>query len=157
MDLLDAGINIVQLTPETVFRHEKSDMFDIMRAVMELSRGHGESARKSERNGAAWREKLTAARENGELLTGRLPGWREVEEGKPVLIPHRAAVVKEIFRMAATGHGVAMIVKKLTRDKVPAWGRSGVWSRAYVGLILKDRRAVGEHQPKGKGRKPDGE
>src|SRR5262249_34435977 len=25
MDILDAGINIVQLQPETVFRHEKSD------------------------------------------------------------------------------------------------------------------------------------
>src|SRR5262245_42023618 len=32
LDILDAGINIVQLNPETVFRHEKSDMFDIMRA-----------------------------------------------------------------------------------------------------------------------------
>src|SRR4029077_238245 len=48
MDILDAGVNIVQLSPETIFRHEKSDMFDIMRAIMELSRGHGESAIKSE-------------------------------------------------------------------------------------------------------------
>ena len=57
MDLLDAGVNIVQLHPETIFKHEQSDMFDIMRAVMELSRGHGESAIKSERVGAAWRKK----------------------------------------------------------------------------------------------------
>src|SRR5262249_44049183 len=54
MDILDAGINIVQLQPETVFRHEKSDMMDIMRAIIELSRGHSESVRKSERVSAAW-------------------------------------------------------------------------------------------------------
>src|SRR5712691_3139965 len=51
MDILDAGVSIVQLTPETVFRYEKSDLTDIIRAIIELSRGHSESARKSERNG----------------------------------------------------------------------------------------------------------
>ena len=61
MDLLDAGVNIVQLSPETIFRHEKSDMFDIMRAIMELSRGHGENAIKSERVGAAWAKKKKGA------------------------------------------------------------------------------------------------
>ena len=62
MDILDQGVNIVQLHPETIFRHEKSDMMDIMRAIIELSRGHGESARKSERNGAAWAERRRKAR-----------------------------------------------------------------------------------------------
>src|SRR5262249_46671327 len=54
MDILDAGINIVQLHPETVFRHEKSDLMDVMRAVIELARGHSESARKAERQSAVW-------------------------------------------------------------------------------------------------------
>src|SRR5262245_41403307 len=58
MDILDAGVNIVQLQPETVFRHERSDMLDIIRAIIELSRGHGESARKAERNGESWQEKI---------------------------------------------------------------------------------------------------
>src|SRR5713101_2202708 len=35
LDILDQGINIVQLHPETVFRHEKSDMVDVMRAIIE--------------------------------------------------------------------------------------------------------------------------
>src|SRR5262249_2209197 len=33
MDILDRKIHIVQLKPETVFRHDKSDMVDIMRAI----------------------------------------------------------------------------------------------------------------------------
>ena len=59
----DAGVHIVQLHPEAVFRHERSEMTDIIRAIIELSRGHSESARKSERNGAAWEGKRQAARQ----------------------------------------------------------------------------------------------
>jgi DNA invertase Pin-like site-specific DNA recombinase len=169
MDLLDAGVNIVQLTPETIFRHEKSDMFDIMRAVMELARGHGESARKSERNGASWQNKVALARKKQEqpprkkdgritrAITGQLPAWVEDQGGKLVLIPERAAVVKTIFHLAAIGYGLASIVAWLTKNGVPAWGPSGVWVRVYVGKILKDRRAVGEHQPRGQGGQPDGD
>ena len=43
LDILDLQINIVQLEPETIFRHDKIDMLDIMRALLELSRGHRES------------------------------------------------------------------------------------------------------------------
>ena len=53
MDIFDRQIHIVQLSPETVFRHERSDMSDIIREIMELSRGHSESRMKSERVGAA--------------------------------------------------------------------------------------------------------
>src|SRR5262245_58814749 len=49
LDILDAGVNIVQLHPETIFRHDRSDMIDIMRAIIELSRGHSESRMKSVR------------------------------------------------------------------------------------------------------------
>jgi hypothetical protein len=36
-------------------------------------------------------------------------------------------------------------------------GRSGDWSGKYIGLLLRDRRAVGEYQPRRKrDRRPDG-
>jgi hypothetical protein len=157
MDILDQGVNIVQLHPETIFRHEKSDMVDIMRTIIELSRGHGESARKSERNGAAWAERRRKAREEGAILTRRLPAWIEERSGKGVLIPERAATIKRIFALAAGGYGCAGIVKKLTDDKVPSFGPSGHWTRTYVAVILKDRRALGELQPRLHAGKPDGE
>jgi DNA invertase Pin-like site-specific DNA recombinase len=99
LDILDAGVNIVQLKPETVFRHERSDMFDVMRAIMELSRGHGESARKSERNGDAWKAKVQAAREGKkqpprrkdgritQAVTDQLPAWIQERDGDLRLIP----------------------------------------------------------------------
>jgi DNA invertase Pin-like site-specific DNA recombinase len=168
MDILDAGVNIVQLYPETVFRHDKSDMVDIMRAIIELSRGHSESAIKSERLSSAWEEKRKEGRENGKLLTRRLPAWIEERGGKLYLIPQRAAVVKRIFHLAAAGYGHVLIVKKLEQDGVPPFGQvviragrkrsafSGRWTRSYIALLLRDRRAMGELQPRLQDGTPDG-
>jgi DNA invertase Pin-like site-specific DNA recombinase len=158
MDILDAGINIVQLTPETVFRHEKSDMIDVMRAIIELSRGHSESAIKSERLARAWQERKRKGREEGEIVTNRLPAWIEERDGKLRLIPERAAVVKRVFTLAANGYGHGRIARLLATEGVPCFGRSGQWCRAYIAcLISRDRRAVGEYQPRFKNGKPDGE
>jgi DNA invertase Pin-like site-specific DNA recombinase len=134
LDILDAGVSIVQLHPETIFRHEKSDMVDIMRAIIELSRGHSESRMKSVRSLANWERLLDRARK-GEMMPPRrkdgkvekvmtkaLPGWVTIEDGLPMLIPERAVVVKRIFEMARAGYGGSSIVKKLNAEKVPAFG-----------------------------------
>jgi DNA invertase Pin-like site-specific DNA recombinase len=166
--ILMAGIRVVQLSPSELILTDKSPGWDIMRAVMELSRGHGESAIKSDRIGKAWRQKKKLARENGTLLTRRLPAWVEVRDGKLRLIPERAAVVRLIFELAIAGYGLASIVTKLTADGVPSFGSDKVkpgntrpahtakWNRQYLSSILKDRRALGEHQPCNRDGTPDG-
>jgi DNA invertase Pin-like site-specific DNA recombinase len=168
LNLIEAGVRVVQLKPVEQVYDEDVEPMALMMAIMELSRGHGESARKSDTNGAKWQEKLACAREGKDqpprrrdgrvtkAITSRLPAWVHEVEGQLALIPERAAVVKRIFRLAGSGYGLASIVGKLTGEKVPCFGRSGVWVRAYLAKILKDRRALGEHQPRGKGRKPDG-
>jgi DNA invertase Pin-like site-specific DNA recombinase len=153
MDILDAGINIVQLTPETVFRHEKSDMVDIMRAVLELSRGHGESARKSERIGAVWGAKKRAARDGKKPITRSCPAWLKVEGGKFVAIEARVNAIRLVYELAVAGHGIGAIVRKLNRDRVapigPARnGRKGHWARVSVGRLLATRAVLGEYQPR---------
>src|SRR5262249_4209314 len=139
MDILDAGVNIVQLEPETIFRHEKSDMFDIMRAIMELSRAHNESVVKSGRIGAMWEQKRKAAR-RGEVITHRLPAWVQERGGKLHLIPAAAAAVKRIFALATAGYGHKATVKRLLKDGVPPFGHTGRWASSYVAKILNDRR-----------------
>lgn len=178
--ILLAGVRVVQLSPYEMILTEKSNGWELMRAVMELSRGHGESAIKSERVGAAWQEKKACAREgrpqpsrkehrvNGmTLLTHCLPAWIEERGGKLHLVLAKAAVVKRIYEMAANGYGRKLITRALIRDKVPPicqGGRKGKckqqvpadeldpmhWSASYVATILSDRRAVGEYQPKRK-------
>jgi hypothetical protein len=121
-------------------------------AIMELARGHSESAMKSERNGKAWAERKRRARAGG-ILTRRLPAWIEERGGKLVTIPERAAGVKRIFALATAGYGAAGIVRRLTQEGVTPFGSSGHWTRTYVALILTDRRVLGELQPR---RHPDG-
>jgi DNA invertase Pin-like site-specific DNA recombinase len=159
MDILDAGINIVQLKPETIFRHEKSDMFDIMRAIMELSRGHGESLRKSTTMGPVWAKKKQQAGEK--VVTNRLPLWVQRGEDGLEEVPERGAVIREMFRLAASGYGITSIIRHLTESKTPTFNDTGRWTRAYVYKILTDKRVVGEYQPykgrRGPSRKTDGD
>jgi hypothetical protein len=87
-----------------------------------------------------------------------LPGWIQEAGGKLRLIPERATAVRRIFQLAASGHGVPSIVKTLIAEGVPPFGKhvirenrirsaySGKWTRAYVQLILSDKRALGELQ-----------
>jgi DNA invertase Pin-like site-specific DNA recombinase len=122
--ILMASVKVVQLSPYEMELTEKSDGWTIMRAVMELSRGHGESRIKSERVAQAKARRREAARAGAVALSGRLPGWiRLGADGKPELIPERAAVVKRIFEMAGRGgHGICSIVARLTRDGTPTFG-----------------------------------
>jgi DNA invertase Pin-like site-specific DNA recombinase len=56
LELLDEHrIHVVTTDPERVFRHDSTDMIDLIIAVVELARGHGESQRKSDLVGTAWR------------------------------------------------------------------------------------------------------
>jgi DNA invertase Pin-like site-specific DNA recombinase len=153
LNLIDAGVRVVQLKPAVTVFDDDVDPYLLMMAIMELSRGHSESAMKSERNGKAWAERKRKAREGG-VLTRRLPAWVEERGGKLVPVPGRAAVVKRIFALAAAGYGSAGIVRKLTGEGVAPFGASDHWTRTYVSMILGDRRALGELQPR---RHPDGE
>jgi DNA invertase Pin-like site-specific DNA recombinase len=156
LNLLQAGIRIVQLKPVEMVFDDKSDTMPVMMAMMELSRGHGESAIKSERVGAAWQERRRAMRENGDVLTRRIPAWIEEKGGKLVLIPERAAAIQRIHQLTAEGYGQTAILRKFIREKVKSFGPSGRWVRSYIALLLTDRRVLGEFQPHCRG-EADGE
>ncbi len=157
LNLLQQGIRVVQLRPAKVIYDSKSDTTPIILMLVELSRGHSESKVKSERVGAAWAQRRKKARAKTDLMTRKLPGW--IKEGGDwiVVIPERAEVVQRIFSLSGAGYGVYSIRRALTDDGIPAFGASGHWNVAYIDLILKDRRALGEYQPRLRGGKPDGD
>jgi DNA invertase Pin-like site-specific DNA recombinase len=159
LGLIEAGVRIVQLSPTEITYDEKSDEMQLMLAIVELSRGHRESRRKSDLSAPAWRKKKESARTGG-IVTDRLPAWVTIKSGKLALIPDRAAAVRLIFQLAKSGYGCPSIASKLNRDGVPAIGKIGKWTKAYIQRIVRDRRAIGEYQPRtgrGRNRRPDGE
>jgi DNA invertase Pin-like site-specific DNA recombinase len=164
LDLIKAGVRVVQLQPvETVFERGCNPML-LMMAIVELSRGHSESVMKSERQLDAWKGMREAARGLVPFHSGkRCPAWLRVEGGKLVPIPERAAAVKRVFHLAAAGYGQYATVRKLNAEGVPpivdpvyrldddgqetAVLAKGVrWTRSYVALLLRDRRVLGECQ-----------
>src|SRR5262245_22605265 len=102
--ILDCGISIVTTCPERVFRHDSEDMTDVIIAVVELSRGHGESKRKSEMIGKVWKEfrkDPTKGTAKGKRTPGRLPAWITVDaSGVMKLIPERAAALARMYELA---------------------------------------------------------
>jgi DNA invertase Pin-like site-specific DNA recombinase len=165
--ILLAGIRVVQLKPYELELTEDSDLFSLFRGQMEQGRGHSESEMKSGRVSEAWGGRREAARgESRQPLSAKCPAWLRVvgqrREGKHVRggsyeeIPERVAVVRRAFDMAAAGYGLFFIVKALTAEKVPTWGRGESWSKAYLHKILTGKAVLGFHQPIKNG-EPDGE
>jgi DNA invertase Pin-like site-specific DNA recombinase len=154
LDLIQHGVRVVQLLPvETIF-DAKSNPMHLMMAIMELSRGHSESAMKSERVGRAWQEKKRRAAEDLEPLTARIPSWLRLTDGEWEVDHDASEIIRRIYRLAIAGYGIGSIVKKLNAEQIPVIGGGEHWAHSSVGKILANRAVVGEYQPhKGRGRK----
>jgi DNA invertase Pin-like site-specific DNA recombinase len=153
--LVNSGIAVATINPSEMVYERGSNLTGLILATVEFGRAHSESKSKGERISSVWASKRKQARETGKIMTHHLPGWLEVRAGKIVFRPQRAALVKRIFELADSGYGFSLIVKKLTHDEVPTWGRGRVWSKAYIRKILTSRTVLGECLPKSKN-EPDG-
>lgn len=153
LNLIQAGIRIVQLLPVEMVYDENANPMHLMMMIMELSRGHSESMMKSERVGGAWQDKKKRAAETGEPVTARTPSWLRLVDGEWEVDERAADVVRRIYRLAIDGHGLGIITQKLNAEHVSVIGRGAYWARSYVAKILANRAVIGEYQPhKGRGR-----
>jgi DNA invertase Pin-like site-specific DNA recombinase len=120
--ILKAGVNIVTLGNGRVYGPEavKGLMKGALELQVYLEQAQQYSDNLSARARSAHEGKRKKARDGKGTLSAKPPGWLRIgADGKPELIPERAAVVRRIFDLCRAGHGVAGIVKRLTADKVP--------------------------------------
>jgi hypothetical protein len=127
--ILVKGVKVVQLAPYELELSENSDMFAVFRAVLELSRGHGESERKHQTVSASFANNRLAAARKAETYQGALPKWlRREGRGKGAkyrrvaLVEDRAAVVRQIYRWAIDGWGFTRIARRLNAEGVQPFG-----------------------------------
>jgi DNA invertase Pin-like site-specific DNA recombinase len=169
LSILEQGVNIVTTGNGRVFRHDSDDMTDVIIAVVELARGHGESKRKSGLCGAAWGAKKAAARADGTPPTRMCPAWLEVVGVKRVrrgagwrldftdaeyrVREDAARTVRTMFEWCAAGLGTFGILQRLLREGVPPIGRTGKWERSYIRKTLTNPAAMGTYQPQNGSRK----
>lgn len=166
LNITQAGVWVVQLEPELLL-HKKSDVFVLMRAIFELSRGHNESKMKSFRGKEGKRKKRQKAIENKTAFSGMCPHWLTVEDEKYVPVPENAALVKRCFKEILNGVGVGALCRKLNNEKIRPFGRARRkkdahkphrWQKSSLGRMLRNRAVIGEYQAtEGRKLKPVGE
>jgi hypothetical protein len=107
-----------------------------------MSRAHEESQTKSLRISAAWANKFNQIKE-GKQLTARVPFWIQKTD-KSKSLPDKVAVVKEIFRLSASGLGAMKIAQELNTNKVPTpTVQSKKWAVSSVKKVLASEAVLG--------------
>lgn len=159
-DLLEAGINIVTLDDGRTYTDASLDsVIDLMVSMMILFRAHNESETKANRIAQKWGQKKELARTEKLAISRRCPKWMEMtgkdDYAKYVPIPHRVAIVQEIFQRCIKGEGTGLIARELNKRGEPVWGvgkesktgKSKHWHASYIHKILSDGAAMGRYQP----------
>jgi hypothetical protein len=145
MSIIRSGIVLVTLVPEMEYTKGNLGLSQMVLALAEFTRAHGESLIKSERSRQHWKNQ----RDQGVKgrLTHVLPGWIERKNGTFRLIPGRAKIVRQIFAWSVHGIGAQIMARRLNEKGVPCFGRGKRWHKSYIATILRNRACVGEHQP----------
>jgi len=168
--IIGAGITIVTLGDGAQYSLErlKTDWTPLMPVLFAMARGHGESERKSDLLGKAWRAKKAAAGSTERTPLGNTaPMWLTYFKGDkddPMppeyrLDPDRQALVKRIFQWSIDGYGMGAIAK-LLNDEGTKTTKGRAWGNSSLDKILNNRSVIGEYQPhtlKGKVRVPVGD
>ncbi|MBZ0057471.1 MULTISPECIES: recombinase family protein [unclassified Leclercia] len=153
-EILEKGVNVYFLSTHQLLTGEMDDM-QLMMFVMESSRAHGESSRKSQMVNTAWDKKQDKAGD-GAQLTKNVPWWIDPND-KNKVIPERAALVKEVFSMRLHGkscnkiaahfneQGVAVPSnRKVKEGKEYKKARVRVnWDGVFVSTLLSNRAVMG--------------
>lgn len=81
--------------------------------------------------------------ENGTYVISYPPYGYENIDGKMVIVPEQAEIVKEIFRMTISGMGGYLISKELNKRGIPT-KKNSKWTSSTVQEILKNEKYTGD-------------
>ncbi len=152
-DIVEAGVQLVDLEDGgTVYTEESlDDPTGFLIMAVRLMRGNAESKMKAWRLAQAYSDKRMLAASEGKPLTRMVPAWLHCTGKRTVLIPERAAVVREIFEKADQGWGQHRIAQALNARGLTPWGKgrrqAAHWHRSYVKKILTNVAVVGTYMP----------
>lgn len=157
--ILDAGVRIMTLSPERLY--DKDATKYLMRGMLELliilERAAEESQTKSDRIMEGWKARRGQCRTTGGKWHRSWPGWFRREGDAFVLDQEAVKTLRRVFDLALDGHGAGVIAQKLEAEGRPPLGKKHRWVRGTVSLYLRDRRVLGEFQPRtGTSRVADG-
>jgi len=171
LGIINSGVDIVTVGDDMRrYTRVALQMTDLVISIVIMSRGHEESRTKRDRATHAQAVRRQRLR-GGEKLSGRHPNWLtwlpELKEFQ--VVPERAKVIQDIYRMFRAGHTQMGIAMQLNRDRVPTMRahekqrgdgrvrqpRTG-WDNHSIKFFLTTRTVLGEYQPRGANRIAEG-
>jgi DNA invertase Pin-like site-specific DNA recombinase len=172
LSIIKAGIRVVTLMDNQVYDRDNLNIGQLVLSLVILSQGTEYSRKLSERlkDVSANKRKQTA---EGHKVPNRCPAWlrwprgpdgRPAPNGEYEVIEERAAAIRLIFELKASGMGKEAIARKL--NSMPVWqpqehkANPGGWRPSYIEKLLHSRAVIGEYQPHkmvGKKRVPVGD
>ncbi|MBQ3418189.1 MAG: recombinase family protein [Ruminococcus sp.] len=121
---------------------EKENMHSISpdgELMLTLLAMHAEEEARSASENQKWR--IRKKFENGEPWVGDMLGYRLID-GKMVVVPEEAEIVKMIFNDYLSGMGITAIAKKLNDEKIPP-RYSDYWQPNVISSILRNEKYAG--------------
>lgn len=153
---MENGVSVATIDGDRYYpAGQRIDGGTIMELVFKSEGAREESNKKSKRGLFNWERKVEAI-QNGDRSAkiGMVPGWmtRDPKTNEPLLNPHRATVLREIFDLYIEGYGLPRIVSILNDRNEPVWSAKGKdkgngWNTAYLHKLLTNRAALGEYVP----------
>lgn len=147
LSIMQRGITVVTLFDEQIYstaKFKQDSGMSLMVSIMLMSRAHEESATKSRRIREKWQAKV-AAWTPGTIMSHSGPGWLRLDDKKTnwEIIPEKAAVVQQIFKMAAEGHGAIKTVTYLEENKIPTLRNAQFWTHGVISALRSNPAVMG--------------
>jgi len=156
-DLCAAGLTIATIDGARIYDDAslKADLMSVFEILMRAKLAHDESQQKSERVLDRIGRNMERARNTGQILTAKAPGWLIAKPDRSGfdIVAERATLVRQIYEMAAQGKGAGWIAKELNERGVPAWGKwrkatsTPTWEIGAVKMILSQPSVEGDYVP----------
>jgi len=147
LNLLNKGIIIATMIDGQVF-DSNSDTMQLMWSFNLMALAHQESKQKADRISQSWSAKRK--RILVEKLTGNCPSWLTLDAESRASFhvnEQKAEIVRNVFRLAASGYGSYALVKHLNEGAVPTLTGRKFWAKSSLEKLLKSRAVLGEFQP----------
>lgn len=155
-EIIEAGLIVASLADDMIYDREtlrrRPEMMQTLLAA--LTKSHRESADKAARLQEAWAAKRAEIVGGGrKKMTRQGPGWLTLVADDPSdplvgdwVINDNGVTVELAFELCLAGFGKELIARRLNSENRRPFKSGDGWQPSTVGLLLADRRTIGEFQ-----------
>lgn len=141
-DIVESGVEVHTTANDRVYTAGMG-MSDMMDSIIHLFTAHAESQKKSDRHLENWEEKRANAKKK--IMTKTRPFWLRPKADKTGfdVIEERADIVRDIFKMTASGVGKTKIVDDLNNKGIKPFSKAKRWHASYVQKLMDNQNVLG--------------